>query len=99
MELGDYERRFRRAGLPLFIEDYTAASDVFTRAAPLLVLVFIGETLGAIDLEWSVVANIGAAVGGLAILVGANAVTNRVRGRPWRALPDRVGRVEQAIFV
>ncbi len=42
----EYERRFRRAGLPLFIEDYSAGEDVFTRAAPLLALVFLGEMLG-----------------------------------------------------
>src|SRR3954454_8615557 len=68
--LATYERRFRRAGLPLFIEDYSAAGDVFTRAAPLLTLVFIAEMLGAISLDWSLAANIAAAVGGLAILLG-----------------------------
>jgi hypothetical protein len=30
-----YERRFRRAGLPLFIEDFRASTDVFNRVAPL----------------------------------------------------------------
>jgi hypothetical protein len=37
-ELADYERRFRRAGLPLFIEDYSAREDVWTRAVPLLLV-------------------------------------------------------------
>jgi hypothetical protein len=99
MELGAYEHRFRRAGLPLFIEDYSAAGDVFTRAAPLLTLVFIGEMLGAIDLDWSVWANVGAAVGGLAILVGAFVVANHLRGRSLTARPDRVGPAELALFV
>ena len=49
-ELAAYERRFRSAGLPLFIEDYSAREDVFTRAAPLLTLVFLGEMLGAVQL-------------------------------------------------
>ena len=62
-ELADYERRFRRAGLPLFIEDYSAREDVWTRASPLLALVFIGEMLGAIDLDWSFLANLAAALG------------------------------------
>ncbi|MEA2124486.1 MAG: hypothetical protein QOI80_1268 [Solirubrobacteraceae bacterium] len=97
-ELGQYERRFRRAGLPLFIEDYSAASDVFTRAAPLLTLVFIGETLGAISFDWSVWANIGAAFGGLAILLGVYMLANRLRGRPPTSRPDRVGGVELALF-
>lgn len=95
----DYERRFRRAGLPLFIEDYTAAGDVFTRAAPLLALVLVGEVLGAIDLEWSLAVNLAAAVGGMAILVGVFAVANHLRDRPATALPEHIGPVELALFV
>ncbi len=98
-EQAAYERRFRRAGLPLFIEDYTATGDVFTRAVPLLALVFIGEVLGAIDLDWSVWANLGAAAGGLAIVLGAFAMVNLLRGRPPLAVPDDVGRIELAGFV
>ena len=79
-ELADYERRFRRAGLPLFIEDYSAREDVWTRAAPLLALVLIGELLGAIQLDWSLGANVAAGVGGLAILVGAFGLLNLLRG-------------------
>lgn len=94
-----YEQRFRRAGLPLFIEDYTATGDVFTRAVPLLALVFIGEVLGAIDLDWSVWANLGATVGGLAIVLGAFALLNRLRGRRWLAVPEDVGAIELAGFV
>jgi hypothetical protein len=97
--LGDYERRFRRAGLPLLIEDYSASTDVFNRAAPLLALVFLGEMLGAISLNWSLGANIAAALGGLAILVLAFAVVNRLRGRPWLAVPEDVGRTELGAFV
>jgi hypothetical protein len=39
--LADYERRFRRAGLPLLSEDFSARSDVFNRAFPLLALVLL----------------------------------------------------------
>jgi hypothetical protein len=94
-----YEDRFRRAGLPLFIEDYSAASDVFTRAVPLLTLVFIGEMLGAIDLDWSLWANLAAALGGLGILLGAFLLSNRLRGRPLLARPERVGAAELGLFV
>jgi hypothetical protein len=97
--LGDYERRFRRAGLPLLIEDYSASTDVFNRVVPLLALVFFGEMLGATSLDWSLAANIGAALGGLAILLAAGAIVNRVRGRPPLALPDDIGRPELAAFV
>jgi hypothetical protein len=50
--LEEYERSFRRAGLPLFSEDISAWEDIFNRSAPLLGLVFLGEMLGAGDLDW-----------------------------------------------
>lgn len=56
-ELAEYERHFRRSGLPLFIEDYSASEDVFTRALPLLGLVFVAEMLGAIELDWPLLLN------------------------------------------
>jgi len=93
------ERRFRRAGLPLFIDDYRASTDVFTRAAPLLALVFVGEMLGAIDLDWSLLANLGALAGGLGILLVAFGVVNRMRGRSFGSLPEEVGLPELAAFV
>jgi hypothetical protein len=98
-ELAAYETRFRQAGLPLFIEGYTPATDIFTRAAPLLLLVFIGEALGAIDLDWSLGANLGAAVGGLGFLVAAYAVSNVIRRRHWAALPASMNAVELGFFV
>ncbi|MDX6667389.1 MAG: hypothetical protein QOK04_769 [Solirubrobacteraceae bacterium] len=98
-DLGDYERSFRRAGLPLLIEDYSAREDVFTRAVPLLGLVFIVEVLGAIKLSWPLEANIAAVTGGLAIVLGAFAALNRARGRPALARPDDIGPAELATFV
>lgn len=92
-------QRFQEAGLPLFDEDFSASSNVFNRAAPLLVLVFLGEMLGAIQLDWPLLANIGAALGGLVILLAAAMGLNRWRGRPLAALPEDVGRVELAAFV
>ncbi len=98
-ELAAYERRLRRAGLPLLIEDYSAWEDVFTRAVPLLGLVFIGQLLGAVQLDWPVWANLLALGGGLAILLGGLALLNRHRGRPALAVPQRVGPAELAGFV
>jgi hypothetical protein len=98
-EVADFERQFRRAGLPLFIENYSATGDIFTRAVPILAFVFIAEMLGAISLDWSPLANVAAALGGLAILVGSFGIVNRLRGRPFLALPDRVGKTELALFV
>ncbi len=100
MEIADYERRFRRAGLPNLIEDYSATEDVFTRALPFLTLVFVVEMLGAINLEWdSVAANVAAFVGGVALMLGAFGVLNVVRGRPFASMPRKVGTPELAAFV
>jgi hypothetical protein len=98
-DLANYERDFRRAGLPLLIEDYSAREDVFTRTVPLLGLVFIVEVLGAIKLSWPLEANVAAVVGGLAIVLCALAALNRSRGRPALARPQDVGTAELAMFV
>ena len=98
-ELQDYELRFRRAGLPLFIEDRSAREDIFNRAAPLLGLVFIGEMLGAGQLDWSWWQNLLAVAAGLAILLAALAALNLARGRRFAAIPDRLGYTELAGFV
>jgi hypothetical protein len=98
-ELAAYERRFRRAGLPLLIEDYSASEDIFTRVAPLLALVAFVEVLGAVDLSWPWWANALTVLGGLAVLLGALALRNRARGRRALAIPERVGTLELAGFV
>ena len=97
--LADYERRFRRAGLPLFSEDFSAAEDVFNRAAPLLGLVFFGEVLGAIDLDWPLWQNLLAVAGGLALLLGGFGLINKAQGRPFSTVPERLGRAELTGFV
>lgn len=98
-ELAEYERQFRRSGLPLLIEDYSASEDIFTRAAPFLALVFVGEMLGATELDWPILLNVAAASGGLAILVAAFGVVNRMRGRRFFSLPRHIGRPELVAFV
>lgn len=97
--LGDYERRFRRAGLPLFIDDYSAREDVWTRVTPVLALVFLGQLLGAIDRDWSTAENLAALAGGLAFVAAVWVLTNRLRGRLPLARPEGVGQVELSLFV
>ena len=98
-ELAAYERRLRRAGLPLLIEDYSAYEDIFTRAVPLLSLVVFGELLGAVDRDWPWWANALALLGAMAIVTGGVAIVNDRRGRPRLSVPDRVGPIELAAFV
>jgi hypothetical protein len=97
--LEEYEASFRRAGLPLFSEDISPYEDIFNRAAPLLGLVLLGELLGAGQLDWTWWQNVLAVAGGLAILLAAVAIGNRARGRPLRAIPERLGKTELAGFV
>jgi hypothetical protein len=98
-DLNAYERRFRRAGLPLFVEGFSASTDVFNRAAPLLGLVFIGELLGAGQLDWTWWQNLLAIAGGLTLMLAAIGAINVAQGRPLRAIPNRLGKTELAAFV
>ena len=98
-ELAAYERRLRRAGLPLLIEDYSAYTDIFTRAVPLLSLVVTGQLLGAVDKDWPWWGNALALIGALAIVAGGVAIVNHRRGRRLLSIPDRVGPIELALFV
>ncbi|MFG1620832.1 hypothetical protein [Kribbella sp. NPDC049227] len=98
-ELARFEQRFRRAGLPLFIEDFSPTHDIFTRATPLLVLVFLAEVLGATSLQWPVWVNVLAALGAMLVLIAGFGLLNGFRGRPFWSLPTRFGVPELAVFV
>jgi hypothetical protein len=98
-KLKGFERKFRRAGLPLFIEDFSASTDVYNRALPVLILVVIGEVLGAISLDWSFIGNVAALFGALAILLGALGGMNLLRARRFAAPIDDIGKPELAAFV
>jgi hypothetical protein len=98
-EISAYERQFRRAGLPLFVEGFSASTDVFNRALPLLGLIFLGELLGAGQLDWTWWQNVLAVLGGVAVVLIAVAIINLSQGRPARAIPNRLGKTELAAFV
>jgi hypothetical protein len=98
-ELERYERQFRRAGLPLFIEGWSARTDAFNRAFPLLSLVFVLELLGALNLDWPIVLNLAAIGGAVAFSLAAVALANRRRGRPALAVPQELGPAELTGFV
>ncbi|WP_328328950.1 hypothetical protein OHA70_04815 [Kribbella sp. NBC_00382] len=98
-ELARYEQRFRRAGLPLFVEDFSPAHDIFNRATPVLVLVFLVEMLGATSLDWTWWQNLLAALGGLVVLIAGFGLLNGFRGRRFWSFPTRFGTPELAVFV
>ena len=95
----EFERAFRRAGLPLLTEDYSASEDIFNRAVPLLGLVLVVELLGPLNKDFSTVENVIAVALGLGMLLTAVGVINKLRGRPFRSLPRKVGRPELVAFV
>ena len=97
--LQEYERGFRKAGLPMFSEDFSAAEDVFNRAAPLLGLIFFGEILGAINLDWPWWQNGIAVLSALGFLLLAFGLINVARGRSFSAIPERLGKTELSGFV
>jgi len=99
VEIRDYERKLRRAGLPLLIEDYSAREDVFTRAIPFLGFWFLAMCLNGSNLEWSAGANLAVIGIGLVVLLAPLVILNLRRGQRWYARPQRVGNVELAIFL
>ena len=93
------ERWFIRRGVPHVIHEYRAATDVFTRAAPFLALVFLIEIFASFGDRFDGWAQFWVFWAGAAIALGAVAAVNRLRGRRLFQLPDRVGAIELAVFV
>ncbi len=98
-DLAGFEQAFRSAGLPSFIAERTAREDIWTRAFPLLSLVFGAEILGAVDLKLSFWANLALILAAVGVLVATLAVLNAVRHRPLLAGPRGVGNPELVAFV
>ncbi|HUF33172.1 MAG TPA: hypothetical protein VMN58_08210 [Acidimicrobiales bacterium] len=93
------EQWFISRGTPHFIEDYSAARDVFTRAAPVLTVIFLVEVLAAVNTDWHPAVNAVVLLAGVGLLLGTWAAVNRLRGRPALARPESVGPVELTVFV
>ena len=65
----------------------------------MLGLIFLGELLGAGQLDWAWWQNLLAIAGALALMLAAVAAMNVFQGRPARAIPSRLGKTELAAFV
>jgi hypothetical protein len=96
---GRTERWFVQRGLPHFIDEYRATTDVWTRAAPFLTLVFLAELSFSLDEDREGLRELLPLLGGLAIFVVGVMVVNRLRGRRPLQRPDRVGSPELSLFV
>jgi hypothetical protein len=94
----ELERGFRRAGLPTFIRGYSAR-QAFGKALPLLTLVFVLETLNALNLKFEPWVNVGFLVGGIALSLVAVGLLNIGRGQPFLSLPRRIGIPEMLVFL
>jgi len=91
-------RWFVRRGIPHFIDGYSASSDIFTRAAPLLTFILLIEVFAAVNFD-AVWANTLAVIGASVLVLGVWAQINRWRGRrPWQR-PTSIGPIELAVFV
>lgn len=99
-EVEPVERWFVSRGVPHFIEDYDAATDIWTRAAPLLVVAYVAGGLNALDLaNWSWQRNAGAAALVVVMLIATFCVANWLRGRPLLSRPQQIGNAELALVV
>lgn len=85
------ERWFVRQGLPHLIHDYSASTDVLTRAAPFLAFVVFLEFFLVFGERWHGWAQAGVFALGLAVAAAAVALVNQLRGRRLWQLPDRIG--------
>lgn len=93
------EKWFRRRGIPHFIEDYSARRDVLTKALPFLILWAVFEVTLVFNLAWAWWINVPFVAGACGALAAIWAGINLLRGRPLRALPERVGAVELLVFL
>jgi hypothetical protein len=94
----ELERSFRRAGLPTFIEGYSAPR-AFARALPLLATVFVVEILNALNLAFGPLQNLAFLLAGMAISLLAVGGLNVARGAPFLSMPQGVGLPEMVVFV
>jgi hypothetical protein len=98
--IDEIERWFVRRGVPHFIGDYAATTDIWTRSIPMLVVAYLAGGLHALDLRtWTWQRNLVAGLVIVAALAIGWSITNLVRHRRLLAMPEVVGWPELAVFV
>ena len=101
-DLGDVELWFVERGVPHFVESKTDGSvlDAWTRALPLLVIAYLLLGFNALDLAgWTLGENLLAAIGVIAMIIAAWAISNRLRGVATFARPTDIDAPELALFL
>lgn len=94
------EAWFIRRGLPHFVFRYASTRNVLPRLIPLVALVFVLEVaVVAPNRRYSTLGSVAAVLAGLAVLVGAWALVNVLRGRHALRLPHKIGPLEVVVFV
>lgn len=93
------EQWFVKAGLPHLIVGYAARTDILTRMAPVLALVFVGELFLAPSLDFPWWGNVLAFAAALVLVTLVIVLVNRVRNRRPFQRPDDIGVVEVAVFL
>lgn len=94
------EKWFIDRGVPHFIDDYRARTDIWTRALPLLVIAYLVGGFQALDLHnWSAAKNAAAGALIIAVVVASWVITNVLLRRPWFDVPAKIGWAELIAFV
>jgi hypothetical protein len=100
VEREEIEQWFITRGLPHFIDDYSAGTDIWTRSLPVLGIAYLAGGFNALNLaNWSLRRNLLAAVVVLAVLIAGIAIANVLRGRRAFSIPRTVGPGELTLFV
>jgi hypothetical protein len=96
------ERWFAERGVPHLVEPHahSVVRDAWTRALPLLVIAYLLLGLNALDVrDWSLLRNLTAAAGIVAMLIAAWVVSNRLRGVASFDRPTHIDAPELALFL
>jgi hypothetical protein len=94
------EEWFIGRGLPHFISDYAASTDIWTRALPALTLLVLAEVaVLAPNREFPIWLDVLVIVAAFVAVLGGWALVNRRRGRRPLQRPDDLGPVEIGAFV
>ena len=93
------ETWFAARGLPNLIDDYRASTDVFTRAVPALLLLWMLGVANAFGDRFTGWSQVVAALAGAGFLGAIGVAVNRLRGRRAFQIPDSVGVPELVTFV